>query len=340
MGKVFSSEEIARERVPEIGAHYLAADHIIEMVTGGQQTLPGMPRFDVADSPSRPRDGIESLLVYGSTALRTANRRSDLDVAIVYDVSSPHPLKVCQGIFRQVSHEYNLPIETSAHPVGALGNGLRHTIDISFARHLHQMDDTSSWRYGKPIWPNWEQQDSHATIDRLLPATLAYLANKRKSFAGALLEDDRQPDYKRLQRAFEVPAAIGRKIVMLYHSSGPEEVDPANKVQASEFVLAKMAEIADNDPRVEPGAIEKFRLLCNQNSYYTNLLEQTVTGQTTLADYRQWLQENYLAAYEFAHDTSLFWEQVLAETLTYRCTSDDLDVSFGDQLLSATFNHY
>ena len=340
MGKVFSPEEVDSGAVPEIGAHYLAADHILEMVWGGQRMLPGIPTLESPDFPQRPEHGIESLLVYGSTALGTANRRSDLDVAIVYDTFARQPLTFCKGIFEQVSREYRIPIETSAHPIGALGNGLRHTIDFSFASHLHKMDAESSWRFGKPVWPNWERQSSDTTIDRLLPATVAYVANKRKSFAGAVLEDNRKPDYKRLQRAFEIPAAIGRKIVMLYYSSGQEEVDPTNKGQAAGFVLAKMTEIADNSRRIEPDTIGKFSALCDKNDYYTQLLEQTVAGQTSLSEYKEWLQENYLAAYDSAHDTCLFWEQVLAEALTLRRTSDDSDISFGDQLLSATFNYY
>ncbi len=299
MGKVFSVEEVSAGLVPEVGAHHAAArfvlDELFEQVTGDLYV--GAP-------------GVDAALVYGST-VHEPNRRSDVDVLLVYDATQAAvALPGIRTVLQAAETRYRVPIEEHVVPRGALKNPLEHNIDPLFMRHLVAVQrNQPHWQRNSPIPASLFANSIDR--DRVVEIAVAYCSGKAQQFARALMKRNDAIDLHTLQRAFELPATIGRKVLVAIFSDGLAPKVENRIIFDKGWTTQLVKQLLESIGGVHAGAADQLGKLATLNSDYSRLLEATLAGQTTTADYATWLSEHAQLAYQLAHDTSYSWTEVL-----------------------------
>ncbi|HEX5448275.1 MAG TPA: nucleotidyltransferase domain-containing protein [Candidatus Saccharimonadales bacterium] len=314
MGRVFSPEQIRDDHIPEPGAHTRAGRFVLETLF----EPPGLwlPIDDASRQLNYDVDrkirSIESGMVYGSTALGTANLRSDLDVLITYYHSHPQALATLRETFEQAEDQFKVPVEHHIVPVTALSNPLTHTIDPLFATHLRdvQRQENPRWSY------NWPMHGYHGiTINEQQVRALAirYCGTKRRQFINGLVDYRDSSNYAIMQRALELPAAIGRKV--LAATDGPEAVDQSLLQNKSEILGMLLDRY--NSSRIEwMGEPDKALADLAELDYeYSDLLISTIGGETSLDEYSKWLESHYLKALDLAIHVASSWIDILQHSL-------------------------
>src|SRR5919202_6638178 len=115
MGKIIAAESIAKETYPQPGDHERVAQEFMAVA----ETVPSL----------------YAATVYGSTALKSARRRSDVDIAVA------HTQEDITGFFTGLQNTFQaLPygnlIETHIISQEGLRDGEIHDGDIFLAEHL------------------------------------------------------------------------------------------------------------------------------------------------------------------------------------------------------------
>jgi hypothetical protein len=327
MGKVFTVNEIANGDIPEVGAHYEAGQHFL-----GELFDHTPPRNENGRGYFHPRyHAVDSVMVYGSTALGLANVRSDLDVLVNFCESrSLHeqPVDECFSIIgsliRTTQDKYKVPVQANILPHMWLWNPLKHNVDILFAQHLvrvQNMDDPQ-WSFGFPADGLVHNRDTNnRTPDRIRAFAIRYTAAKARQMAKALTLYT-EVDHHTLQRALELPSALGRKIVALADATKPELAQAFEEVDGRDasfqgFVLAAASVEWHRDYGRDTSLLDMLSLK-QKDEEYSELLDSTISGSTTLEDYQTWLEDQYRPtlqlAYRIAHD----WTSLLSDRLDVR----------------------
>ncbi|GEM_PF-2396439 len=295
MGKIFSPETVEKNDVPEPGAHRAAGRFILDKFRNDALSY-----------------SIGGVMVYGSTALGTANIRSDVDVLFTYYPSHSKGLDEIRDVFLEAENDYRVPVEPNPQSVGALFDPLQHTIDPAFAAHLYHVQDNPEWSYNFPATGLYMSHEDRQLQERLRPSALRFSAGKRRLFAKSIVNYRGETECNAFQRALELPNAIGRKVL-----SFEAKIDDSISAEISsdkngtiDKTHRRMLEL-DAAWSIVANAPKAYMQLAELDEEYTSLLENTLNHTVSIASYKQWLQENYMPALKMAHDASDFWVQVI-----------------------------
>lgn len=305
MGKVFSPEEIEQGHIPEEGAHEAAGRAILNRLFIGDEAF-------VWNTLSAKLAGG---MVYGSTALGKANKRSDVDVLVVYRGDRSDILDDVRGVFTEAEDRFHVPIEAHMLEFNSSGRPSEHTLDPLLLNHLFEIQeqDDPRWSYNWPLsylsifLP--EEDPSEAQLRHLAQR---YSTAKMRQFAHALTDYRGEVNYKTLQRALELPTALGRKVIAATidpeMGQAPHPLPPAD---SNDIMLTKLANLPQ--PKQGDEAARTMRQLAMFNREYSSLLELTIDGNVTTGVYSDWLERNYLYICQQAHDLAYHWKEIIAE---------------------------
>ncbi|HEX7633152.1 MAG TPA: nucleotidyltransferase domain-containing protein [Candidatus Saccharimonadales bacterium] len=310
MGRVYTPEIVERGYVPEPGAHAKAGKHILEVFEAG---------FAADD-----RYPIASAMVYGSTTLGAATRRSDLDLLINYWSSDTEHEQAAFDIIRSVTRgaqdRYHVYIEPTILQQTALDSPLENNVDTLFRGHLADIcSKQPEWCFNDPagLIESYSLSDPQAikinTQAGLKFLAIAYTSGKLRQLARGLSSPSDDPNYEMLQRALEVPASIGRKMVALasVNDSGSDLANRNNSFKAFVELSSRL------DPKYQtllPLDGEAMRndliALKTADDTYSALLESTLEGSTSIGEYRDWITERYRPICRLAYRIACDWHQV------------------------------
>lgn len=291
MGKVFSPAEIAAGLIPEEGAHARAANALLDFFRG-QGHIDKLQPGDV-----------QSVVVYGSTVSSAVkpNIRSDVDVAFVYAeraVQAPRGIVTLLGTIgarHAVNIEPNI-LSNRQFTVGA------HAIDRSFMDHLAAADPAVC--YGDNLFRGVTWQEN-ATYSQ---AFLRYCVAKERQFLSASIEVSQpihEPNLHKMQRALELPNAIGRKLLCAAQEMKPEVFrnmlfDGSDKANIAQHVNLFFDRYWD----INPSLLESMNQLRQLDNRYNYALLQTIAGMASLEEYKCWLYDHERTVTETAFTLS------------------------------------
>jgi hypothetical protein len=191
MGKIFSTEELVFGEFPEIGAHRLAAEHIMD----------GM--YQIGEDM-----GTESLsyMIHGSVGVGKENRRSDIDFIAIYpDQLALKTMQKITPFLRSMSKQYQIPIEYNIVSDKEAEEG-SHRVLPMFRDYLKGAQEESQYVVGKPAdaieIPSGKEFE---------PDMIKYLVYKRDMFGQAFTNYSGSIDWHQFGRALELPKSLGKK---------------------------------------------------------------------------------------------------------------------------------
>jgi len=311
MGVVFSPEAIDNNQVPKPGDHQEAGRFILNQFFELDDNVTADERsyFQLESS------GIASGLVYGSTALGSAGLRSDVDVLVNYHArQATKVFSQIRGVFIEAEKTYNVPVESQVLPVGALSNPLEHSIDPLFAKHLLEVQeqDNPRWSYNWPVRDLRTQLLEEGDTDHIRAIAVGYASGKARQFTRALVNFRGEPDLQVFQRALELPGAIGRKVIIATQSAETVIPDTGDKKSMITSALSRLEELA---PDHFDTAVSSQQWLIDLDKNYDEILGDVLSGTTTIANYKYWLDSNYSLAIRLAQEVAYVWGQIVADNV-------------------------
>jgi hypothetical protein len=305
MGKVYTPEAVQAGNVPEEGVHQAAARLLLDRL------IPYELRTDdfVAESPTPT--GLNSAMVYGSTVTGLYNRRSDLDTLINFSpLRMPLARQAIRATFAEVRSVYKVSIEAQVLADGDLANPRRHGFDPLFINHVLEVNELKNpeWSYNDAAGLLRGQQIDPNNRRQVRGLAMGYASSRYRTFAKAWANYDGTPDYDVLQRMFEYPAAIGRKIIPAIREEGDVIPHISQKDTMEQIVATKLEELAPE--HLSRAATMQTRLAA-LNKEYTEVLEATMTGKKSVHAYKQWLIKAAPEAYECAMVASAAWSDII-----------------------------
>lgn len=308
MGKVYSTEKVFEGNLPATGDHESAGRELIERLDG---------------------DGIvRGAMIYGSTVLGQSDLRSDLDILITYDGrSADEMLESLQYHFECITDHYGVSIEPHQTKYSSIANPLLHRIDPLFANHLREIQHNpagiyNGFIYGEPL-ENLETFEP--TERRIRNLAMQYANRKAGKFETAITKfgkTDGVVDLDLFQRALEVPAAIGRKMIPATDMLGEEDYDTTSKQETLQLTRRRLvglraivdAQIDEDDWSGSVDSGRTFDDLVELNDTYNALLIAAVSGGVDREDYDDWLRDNYLDAIRLARKVADDWTELIRRT--------------------------
>jgi predicted nucleotidyltransferase len=275
MAKVFTPEEVQDYRIPEVQNFSNAARWLLEAVMNNPAT----------------GEHTAGALVFGSTTNGSSNIRSDLDLFISH-TSHDQPSTLIasyQKIFKFVETQWNVPVEPVVFSAARLQSGI-HTIDPIFARHIVSVD-SQKWVTGIHPATDITFKDQNWT-----DIFTRYALHKESKFKKALLSANNEIDFKVLQRAYELPSALGRKALAVLVLN--------KQVDDSEFHIAPKAAVIEAISQLFGSkVVEPLTELVERDKEYSALLHATVgRGYDKVRLYDTWLGEQYQPTLEAANN--------------------------------------
>lgn len=288
MGKIFSPEEIEHGHIPKEDDHFEAADYIADQLFFDQDAFSSAPLS--GNVPSSYYEGeVEAGLIHGSVTHGTANRRSDVDVVIVYRPGSI-VLDTIRNVFDVARSNFHVPIEANLVTELDAEKGA-HSFDPLFLSYLlrAQKDPDYSWN-----WPidrlTPEDYDPDEVSDaRLVRTVQRYLGAKTASFSKELVADN--IDLHRIQRALELPKNLGRKILSMSQRYSFVVEDHTTDGIVDSMLAFCEDQITLWDEVVQQ-VDEATKYLLKEDADYDELLEAVIKGRVSLAEYRFWYNDS------------------------------------------------
>jgi predicted nucleotidyltransferase len=313
MGKVFQPEMIIGDQVPHPGTHQMAGQFLMDALGGRDKSL-----GRAVDPRLR---GIPAHMIFGSVALGEANIRSDIDFLGIYEPGDLDDLEGLGDVFAETQRRYHTSIDPILYQSGSLHNTLLHSIDPSFAGHLLSIQRSRKWSRHNPLSGLFMDQTPEEVAERARPAAAHYAALKLRQFTGgiALANSNRSmhPDLEIMQRAFELPNAIGRKVLDLTvaPSDTQDRKKSRSKADTLQEIMLQTYDVANSAGFDANDIMAALNGLIAMDSDYTLLLQNTIFDMSSYTEYSIWLVEMYLPALRKAHKVSDFWSRVLTENL-------------------------
>lgn len=273
MAKVFTPEQVLHDKIPDPSRFETAAGVLL----------------DYFDESYFLQDEFKGALVFGSTTTGQANIRSDLDILISYKAEDSWFIGHMGLILKHLDKEFNIPVEPILYNRHRLTSG-EHTIDPIFSNHLQSID-ASKWGIRKNPAKNISLKEEPWTdvFDR-------YSLHKESKFKKALLAIDSEVDYKVLQRAYEIPSALGRKALALLET-GDESICIDPHSASKQQIIKAIGSLAS------PRTLSALERVTAANNEYDQLLERTIGGsETRVSTYAGWLRHSYAQTIGFALD--------------------------------------
>ena len=286
MGKVFTAEEIELGHIPEPGAHLEAAQFIVDQLFYDQKAFWEEEGYIEASKPFVD-SGIHSGLVYGSSIHGTANVRSDLDVLILHYPSYHDTLDVVHDVFTEAEERYHVPIEANIISIpDALSSN--HNIDPVFLKYLKEAQENGSFSWQ---WPADTLADHMPDYDQLALARFVrrYIGAKSGNFGKALALDS-EMDAHKLQRAFELPKNVGRKVLSMYDPSFSAVAATGEDIASGLSSFMTDREFSNGIGEFEQASL-KLRYLLQEDERYSVKLHKAIEGSISLSEYNEWIED-------------------------------------------------
>lgn len=310
MGRIFTAEAVAHHHIPEPGAHQEAGRFILDQLFEPRDEWTNEEKFAfIIDG-----NGVESGLVYGSTALGSAGLRSDVDILLNYHASYANTVfPLIRDLFETAERTYNVPVEANVLPVGALYSPLEHSIDPLFAQHLLTVQylEEPRWSYNWPV-DAIQFTPLGEDLEQLRAIAIRYASGKSRQFTRALINFRGEADLLVMQRALELPGAIGRKVIAATQEHGDEDLDLGDKHVLSDVTLERLTQLSQG---WFTQATLYHQYLFNLDKTYNQILQSAIEGDTAVEDYTEWIQENYLHACKMAQEVAYAWSQIIGRRL-------------------------
>lgn len=302
MGRVYSPETVAAGNISLVPRHREAAAFVLNAL------FPQMGRFELYAEPL-----FEAGLVYGSTVDGPGpNIRSDVDILAIHRPGSEYENEA-QRIMRQVVEQaestYKVCIEPQLYTAGRVAECAdplyaEHILDMGKRQRQWCINDATKEFTDCILKP----EDK---TGRLLHG-VRYLYTKAAEFERAINEYVGFAEYSVLQRAFELPSAIGRKILPATVLKG-EKLPPISD-KAGMRALVEKRTSGRFDSSQATCLIDDQRQLQKLDTAYSNLLVDTLKRITSLTTYDSWLEDNYHPACERAERIARSWAVNLEDT--------------------------
>lgn len=296
-----------------MGAHQEAAEYILDELfepKAAGEEHDSQQLFDLPDPY------ISSAMVYGSTAYGTSGIRSDLDILVFYEPSD-HPSRTI-GIIRDAittaSSRYDVSVEQNILPADAVDNDREHGMEPLFVQHLLEINDQfgDRWTRNNPtrgLQRIADRAEDSYTVNAL---AMTYVSGRRNYFAKALTESTDEINYNALQRAFELPSAIGRKVVAATMTPDDEPLDLSSRPSMNQRAREALIDATVWDDSSE-STVKTHDILYNLDGQYSVQLGRALDGELSIEEYGAWLETRYLYALELAHDLANTWTALLRD---------------------------
>lgn len=272
MGVVYSALDIECETFPAEGDHERAAGSVLAVV-------PALP-------------GVDTTMVYGSVAEGRSNLRSDLDVLVTYSAEGTAEAVLRRLVVKQldeVERHTGVRVEANIWPTSEpLALRTARINDLLFAGYLaRHMNLTDEWRIGSPDVVTMRVAEGlrSASEREIAQIVLKYAAAKHRRFMRAPLQYEDDPRVlSAMQRALELPKAIGRKIVQLKDMPSARQTQP---------------ELIDTllESGLDDATADAIDVLSGLDRECTDLIEGIDdSGDISPSDkirYQSWLRESY-----------------------------------------------
>jgi predicted nucleotidyltransferase len=296
MGEVYSPEQVASGAIPAAGGE------------DQEQAAAVLMNF-VRSSPLTSAHA--RLLIPGSTATGQADRRSDVDYLLVDAATgpegvpdlSPHRRELQARFIRETldyaADYYNVRFEGQHYTEAQLLRMGRTVYDAFWISHgLDVQDNHPDFAHRQPLERlrpyaiGFKLPDDPERITLASAIAMRYMTGKVNAFSEA---GDFNPsswrDLRRLQRAFEAPKALARKMITMSALEGHEITDP--DVTSKQSMKQQMDQILT---RFNGGArlAQHIDRLAALDEEYDEVLDEAVRGD--VLPYEKWLRDNYLPA--------------------------------------------
>lgn len=287
MGRVFTAGELATNQVPQPEDFREAAAYLLDRL-----------HVDTADA-----NGTAGALVFGSTTKDGTTPRSDLDILIAHNAEDRELSEVSQwyrSLFDTVRDTWSVPVESSIHRSRDLQNG-HHNVDPIFMMHLQTVG--SEWIVG--VNPVSLITERGRTFEEVF---VQYVFAKQAKFSKAQVHAPyEEVDCKALQRAFELPSALGRKALAVMIKNEVIDADDYQNAPKS-TVTAAISRICP-----EPVTKPMYELLALDNDY-NEMLDDIFASRFNPDDYVHYLRQFSFLAIPAALDlTDRLGNYVLAK---------------------------
>ncbi len=286
MGKVFTPEQLEQGRVPELGAHEKAAEFVCEQLFFDQNIFDDIPQLSTKERSKI----IVAGLVHGSSTHGTTNTRSDHDNLLIVDSSyvpqsSATVTELISSVFRETYARFNIEVESNRIELGDIERRL-HKIDPVFLNYLLRAEQNPEFSWNSPatmIKEGFTNEDFQPY--KLADVLCRYSAEKIAKFDKAINSDE--VDYHAMQRAFELPKNLGRKVL--------SALDPDFDVQtaSTQEILDGMLEFYNSQILAAGRSIGNLESIVRLDREYSELLDDVVKGRKTIGDYTAWITRCY-----------------------------------------------
>jgi hypothetical protein len=271
-----------------------------------------MNQIDCMNRGRAPGATIDAM-VYGSVALQDHTRRSDLDMlAVVPDATEAKDGPALARAIVRLQATGHVAIEPVILSNSAVKAGSHPAItDLLFTEHLRAMEQDNPYVIGHPTIHMRSLEHCSSDVAGQLKAaramTARYVEHKKHTSITAQSDGD-VPVTKALQRSLELPSSLARKMVRVaqleqLRRGGGWDLDELPLTNtASRYNLEEMVyAVAPADSHWG----EHAGRLIEQNRGYTDLLESTITGQTSVDAYDAWLQQTTPDALQHSYQLAI-----------------------------------
>jgi hypothetical protein len=386
MGRIYTPEQLVNGAIPEPGVHEAAGRYLLDKLfeergdfyygsTGLEAVvIPSMNDEDKAEyeanclsGRSHPEEkllvhsgltagmgmGIRAGMVYGSTVLGTAGRRSDLDVLVIFnDGDSDRALPFLRDSFRDVASRFKVVVEPNVLSVDSAHRPFGHSIDTLFLDHLVDVQymDSPRWSYEFPadfLSRSRMEYDPEHMIERNRLILQRYASGKERQCTSALASQNPEGQLHEMQRALEIPFALGRKA---FSALGVIPADPnqmnlpfyppmprsgieilKDRSRSIDYLNGFFDTLSENGwhGATRPG--EDTRRLSELDGEYSELLEIAIAGSISTSEYEKWLQTNRESALSLGRTIAAACAKAIADR------QDQRNVTFLDEYNSSFF---
>ena len=302
MGKVFHPDELQAGHWPEPQAHIKATDDFFNHL--GE--LNDMCEVSgVTDERHNPH--IQGM-AYGSTVRGEANVRSDNDVLLVVgERQYPEILVHIADLISSVQGKYHTPFEISAHSMREIMSG-NFFMNPCFAESLRAIDSSDSPHKIGNISRHFHSLSDIKTpgerLEVLKSAAVTFFEAKRQQLFRYMGKSALAPaDLSPLQHAFEAPPIIGRDLIRLQvlgRQALEGSLDTSIAVEAGsytkKYIYDEALKLAPDVPQWQ----ESLEYLRKMDTEYSQLLDDTIAGETSLDEYTKWVTDKRSDALEQA----------------------------------------
>lgn len=346
MGLVYHPERVSAGLIPTDANGQAQYDAAVVL---------GEALSEIAVTQPETGTALVAYMLYGSAYFQyrqQANRRSDVDALIILD-DTAEPTDMARIIGERiiaVSRTFNVDVGATIYTKAQLENGMQ--INPFYAQHL---DDVRSivvnpvMQYFSPIFHYNEVSDAvfrKVPFVNAWPFAIEYLKARRSVFQTQL--DQTDPDITLLKGPFELPRNLGRTLSDLFHQYIVEHTDsydpildelktPLDRSQPYWLQLLQIADIT-NTTNLIGEDIERLKEL---DELYSGLLEATVFGDVSIAEYETWLTSVYTESLERAFKVVNLADALVTKTVEMAQADPTYDqVVFNENFLAGFYGQF